>query len=70
MTEEYFPRGGKKPNVTYFKQSSNVSIDFYCSYYISLDIRFKKIFKLLINFIVLRCSRERTRKEEKAKKKI
>ncbi|XP_047994064.1 protein RRP5 homolog isoform X2 [Leguminivora glycinivorella] len=23
MTEEYFPRGGKKPNVTYFKQSSN-----------------------------------------------
>lgn len=24
-TEEYFPRGGKKPTVTYFKQSGNVS---------------------------------------------
>lgn len=23
--EEYFPRGGKKPTVTYFKQSGNVS---------------------------------------------
>lgn len=23
--EEYFPRGGKKPTTTYFKQSENVS---------------------------------------------
>lgn len=25
-TEEYFPRGGKKPTTTNFKQSGNVSI--------------------------------------------
>lgn len=25
-TEEYFPRGGKKPTTTYFKQSANVSL--------------------------------------------
>ena len=24
-TEDYFPRGGKKPTTTYFKQSGNVS---------------------------------------------
>lgn len=24
-TEDYFPRGGKKPQVTHFKQTSNVN---------------------------------------------